>query len=141
MIEVFKYEKRYWYPHMKPQDIEIWERFIAENPDAYDTCEYDFAVGDAPPFNPLADDGTDLNQDVLYRLKIDVVGKKGGKVDIIELKPSASASTIGQVEGYRDLYLRDTPGVSSAQPVIITDFLRPNMDYLCQQKGVKIVVV
>src|SRR5690349_2056741 len=107
MLDVFKYEKRYKYPHMKPADVAIWERFIEKNPDAYDTVQYDFNVGDAPPFNPLINGEEDLNQDALYRLKIDVVGKKGNIIDIIELKPKAGPSTIGQVKGYRTLCIRD----------------------------------
>ena len=48
MVELFKYGKGYWYPHMKPRDIEIWERFMLAYPDAYEQCQYDFAVGDIP---------------------------------------------------------------------------------------------
>jgi hypothetical protein len=141
MIDVFKYEKRYKYAHMKPADIAIWERFIEAYPQAYDTVQYDFNVGDPPPFNPLLDDGTDLNQDALYRLKIDVVGHNTNRLDIIELKPNAGPSTIGQIKGYKTLFLRDEKPTKAVSMVIITNVLRPNMQYLCESEGVKIVVV
>lgn len=141
MIDVFKYEKRYWYPHMKPYDVAIWERFIEMWPDEYESCQYDYHVGDPPPFNPLMDDDEDLNQDALYRLKIDVVAHKNGEIDIIEIKPNAGASAIGQVKGYRDLYIRDEQPKEKINMVIITDRLRPNMLYLCQQENVELVVV
>ena len=141
MRDIFKYEKRYKYPHMKPFDREIWERFIEKFPDAYDTCQYDFNVGDAPPFNPMGDNDEDLNQDALYRLKIDVIGHKNGKIDIIELKPKAGPSTIGQVKGYQHLYMRDEESKITPGLIIITDQLMPNMDFLAKQEGVKIIVV
>ena len=141
MRDIFKYEKRYKYPHMKPADVAIWERFIEKFPDAYETCQYDFNVGDAPPFNPMGDDGEDLNQDALYRLKIDVVGKKNGKIDIIELKPKAGPSTIGQVKGYRLLYMRDEVVNITPNMIIITDQLMPNMEFMAKEEGVKIIVV
>lgn len=141
MRDIFPYSKYYWYPHMKPNDIEIWERFIEKNPEEYDYVQYDFNVGDPPPFNTLMDDGEDLNQDALYRLKIDVIGHKNNYVDIIEVKPNASPSTIGQLEGYKALYLRDEPTDKKIIMTIITDKERPNMNYLCREKGIRLVVV
>jgi len=141
MRDLFKYEKGYWYPHLQPRDKEIWERFIEKYPDMYKMVQYDFRVGDPPPFNTLNDDGEDWNQDALYRLQIDVVGHKDGKIDVIELKPNAGPSTIGQIKGYKALYERDEEIKDSVGAVIITDVLRPNMEWLCKQEGVVLVIV
>jgi hypothetical protein len=141
MIDIFEYKKAYWYPHMKPNDIAIWERFLAKYPNAYNSVQYDFNVGNPPPFNPLMDDGEDLNQDALYKLKIDVIGHIGNRIDIIEIKPNAGASTIGQVKAYKTLYTRDERPSKQVSMVIITDKLQTNMDYLCKIENVKIVVV
>lgn len=141
MRDVFKYEKGYWYPHMKPRDVEIWERFIDEYPEMYQDCQYDFHVGDGPKFSTLMDDDTDTNQDALYRLKIDVLAHTPDRVDIIEIKPSAGASTIGQVMGYYKLYTRDENPKKKVGMVIITDKEQPNMAYLCKSEGVKLFVV
>lgn len=126
---------------MMPYDVAIWERFIQSAPKAYKSVQYDFGVGDPPPFNPLMDDGEDLNQDALYKLRIDVVGLTDRYIDIIELKPNAGPSTIGQVQGYADLYKRDEAPTLPVHAVIITDRLRPNMEFLCKQAGVQIIVV
>ena len=139
--EEVQYGKRYWYPHMKPKDIAIWERFIEKFPNAYDTCIYDYHVGDPPPFNPLADNGEDLNQDRLYRLKIDVVAKKGDRVDIIEIKPNAGASSIGQVKGYTTLYIRDENYKGKIGMRVITDTLSPNLEFIAKREMVDVVVV
>ena len=141
MLDIFKFEKKPSYPHMSRADTDIWNRFLDQYPQAYDSCQYDFHVGDAPPFNTLDDDDTDRNQDKLYRLRIDVVGRNGSSIDIIEVKPSAKPPSVGQVENYKMLYVRDEEPLGTVNMVIVTDRENPNMDYLCKQKGVKLIVV
>lgn len=141
MREIFSYSKRNSYPHMSVADTEIWERFLAKFPDEYDRVQYDFHVGDAPPFNPLLDDGTDANQDMLYKLRIDVIGHIGADVDIVEIKPNAGPSAIGQIQSYKTLYERDETQTGRVNMAIITDTLKPNMFFLCTQAGIKLIVV
>lgn len=141
MLDVFKYEKGNWYPHMKPRDVEIWERFIDKYPEMYSLCQYDFTVGDPPAFNTKWDDGTDKNQAELYRLKIDVLAHTPDRIDVIEVKPDANASTIGQVKGYRTLYIRDEKPTKKVGMVIVTNNEKLNMRYLCEAEGVKLFIV
>jgi hypothetical protein len=141
MPEIFEFKTRYKYPHMKPNDIVIWERFLKKYPNAYNSVQYDFPVGDPPPFNPLGNNGEDLNQDILYRLKIDVIGKLGGKKDIIEIKPNAGPSSIGQLKSYRALFLRDEKPTDTIGMVILTDKINANMEFLCKTEGIKILAV
>lgn len=141
MREIFKYEKNNWYPHMSVSDREIWERFIDKYPDAFEQVQYDFHVGDAPAFNTLMDDDTDWNQDKLYRLRIDVVGFTKNEIVIVECKPNAGPSTIGQVKSYTNLYIRDEEPQIPVKMMILTNSEKPNMQYLCKSEGVSLVVV
>lgn len=141
MLDVFSYGIRSSYPHMSVADTAIWNRFISKYPDAYKTIQYDFHVGDAPAFNTLLDDGTDANQDKLYRLRIDAVAANASGIDVIEIKPNAGPSAIGQVESYTHLYVRDETPKVPVSSIILTDKEMPNMDYLCRQKGIKLIVV
>lgn len=141
MRDIFKFEKRYKYPHMKPRDVAIWERFIDKYKNAFDTVQYDFNVGDPPPFDPMGDDGEDLNQDALYRLKIDVVAHVGNQIYIIEVKPNANSSTIGQIEAYKEIYIRDEQPKNKVNMIILTDTILPNMKYLCEKKDIQLVIV
>lgn len=141
MREVFKYEKGYWYPHLSSSEKAIWERFIEQWPQAYDSCQYDFHVGSAPEFNTLTDEGEDWEQDKLYRRRIDVIGRTGSEQDIIEVKKRATTSTIGQVEGYRDLFVRDEEPLGKVGMVIITEQADKDVEYLCKQKGVVLIIV
>lgn len=141
MRDLFKFEKQNNYPHMSVRDKLIYERFLDKYPTAYKMCQYDFHIGDAPPFNTLDDDETDRNQDMLYRLRIDVVAHTDKGIDILEIKPDAGTSTIGQIKSYRTLYVRDEEPKLPVGMIIVTDKERPNMRYLCQQEGISLVVV
>lgn len=139
--EMMPFEKRYWYPHMMPEDVAIWNRFLEQFPDAYDNVQYDVKVGKIPEFVEGHDDEAMRAQGTLYQRKIDVVGYKGDQIDIIELKPHASTSALGQVNGYRHLFMRDYSPPENPKAVIITDQLLPEMGELAHAAGVTIVVI
>lgn len=141
MPELFEYKKGYWYPHLKPRDVEIWERFIDAFPGEYTQCQYDFNVGDAPAFADLDDDEAMKKMASLYRLKIDVLGFTKDHIDLIELKHDAGASSIGQVLAYKELYMRDARPALPVFPVIISNTEKLNMQFLCKTAGVRLIVV
>lgn len=139
--EFYTFEQTGYYPHMNFRDVDIWERFIDRYAGMYESCQYDFHVGDGPPFNTLMDDDTDTNQDKLYRLRIDVLGHTPERVDVIEVKPNAGVSAIGQLESYKNLYVRDFEPKKKVGMVLVTDSMKPNMEFLCREKGIKLFIV
>lgn len=141
MAERFKYEKRYKYPHMKPHDIAIWERCLVKFPELFDECEYDVPVGSGPEFDPTVSPETGGDNYVLYQRKIDVVGWKGEQLYIVEVKPRAGTSALGQVTGYGKLYERDYAPKTKPKLVVLTDSLLPDMKTLAQQFGVELIIV
>lgn len=141
MAERFKYEKRYHYPHMKPNDIEIWERCIAAHPRLLDFVEYDVEVGSGAPFDPIVNDQTNGDVNSLYKRKIDVVGYKGEDIYIIEIKPNAGTSAIGQVKGYKRLFERDFPEQKVTAPVIVTDRMSHDVQFIADEEKVLMMYV
>lgn len=140
-LERFAYGPRYWYPHMGPEDRAIWIRFIEKFPDAYDECAYDVKVGKIPDFVLQSEDPAIRGQAPLYQRKIDVVAFLDGKVDIIELKPSATSSAIGQVSSYSYLFMRDISDGVKPGALVLTDRLLPEMEELAEVQGVRIIAV
>ncbi len=139
--ETFPYEKRYWYPHMKPNDVAIWERFIFNYPDDYDFCQYDVLVGSDPEFDTEVTPDTKGDAWKLYQKKIDVVGLKGERIDLIELKPKAGASAVGQVLMYKKLYIKDYTPPVAPRCIIITDEVKPDVLEFAKEQGVEIIAV
>lgn len=141
MHETFPYGKLPYYPHMKPRDIAIWERFMLQFPDMYDKVAYDVPCGSLPPFPTLVDGELETSMEKLYRKKIDVVGFKAEQIDIIELKPDAGTSSLGQVKGYVRDYIVDYGPSVTPKPIVVTDRLLPGMDTHAAAEGVLMVVV
>ncbi len=139
--ESVAYEKRSWYAHMKPNDVAIWERFIDKYKDAYDYCQYDVLVGSDPDFDTTVTEDTGGDAWKLYQKKIDVVGLKGERIDIIELKPNAGASAVGQILMYRKLYKKDYSPPTQPGCVIITDSVKSDVSEFATENNVKIIVV
>ncbi len=139
-IEWYPYEVRAWYPHMARLDAEIWSRFVASNPDAFDSVAYDLPVGEGAAFDTVVNPTTGGNIAKLYQRKIDVVGKKNDKYSVIEVGPRAGTAKIGQVKAYAKLFARDFPGAGAPSAVIITDSLLPEMDFLLKDEPVIILI-
>ena len=91
---------------MKPADVKVWERFIDERADFFDTVDYDFHVGEGADFLPTGEDTPDGRENRLYQKKIDVVGYTGKKIWLIEVKPEADMQAMGQILSYKELYLK-----------------------------------
>lgn len=140
MPDTYPYGKRDWYPHMMPEDVAVWERFIAENPDYYDTVEYDFPVGTTPDFVAEGTPEDHASMERLYKKKIDVVAKKGASVCLIELKPTCTASTIGQILGYKHLYMRDVSATPIPDAIVICGNTTDDVKDFAAGLGVEIIV-
>lgn len=103
--------KNRFYPHLLPNDIPVWERFLEAFPDRYDRIDYDVRVGkgrEAPPefeanLRKMALD--------LSRRRIDAIGYTPNRIDIIEITRLADLKAIGQLLAYPLLY-RETFGPS-----------------------------
>lgn len=135
-----KYEKRYKYPHMAPLDVAIWERFIDQNPDFFDEVDYDVAVGSKPEFDTVVNSETGGDTLRLYQKKIDVVGHKGGNVWIIEVKPNAALTALGQVLSYTTLYKKFVNSTADITTAILTDRIVIDMPLLAEELNVKILI-
>lgn len=141
MTERMPYGKRNWYPHMKPNDVALWERFLVAFPEAYDECAYDVWVGSVPDFakEPAGPDGG--TAEGLYKKKIDVVGFKADQIDLIELKPQAGASAVGQILQYKMLYEKENALEGKTKAVIITDTYNADVAAFAASMGVHMVQV
>lgn len=136
MSERFGYRKLDSYPGMKPNDVAIWERYISEHPNAFDWCEYNVAVGDGAEFDTLVNDETGGDCGRLYKWKIDVVAGKGEDVFVIEIKPNAGISALGQALYYTILYEEEIERLGFANAMLLTDRIRPDMPRLAARHGV-----
>lgn len=109
------------YPGMRPRDEVIWDVFVQNNPGYFDTCEYNVAVGDPARTEEEREEMRYNGGDGVSFWRVDVLGKKGGKEYVIEIKPDAGAGSIGQVLAYKALLISEGKISLGAIPMIITD--------------------
>lgn len=141
MSDVYKYEKRGWYPHLMPEDVAVWERFIEAYPDYYETVQYDVPVGRIPEFVKNEPDATMRAMEKLYKKKIDVLAESPRTFDIVELKPVCTIATVGQVNGYKHFYVRDEKPDREPRAVVICGAASEDVIEYAEEYGVTVLVV
>ena len=137
----FKLEKLSKYPHLRPEDVAIWERFIAAHPEAYDSVDYDVRVGEGAPTPPEAPPEIADDFHTLTQKRIDVVAHRPGEIWIIEVRPRADQTALGNLMGYRTLYQRQFSPAETVKLMVITDRIGDDDRMIFMTAGVPVVVV
>ena len=91
--------------HMMPRDIPLFAAYYrTEEGQAYDAWEFDVFVGDPDEPGAFYPNSTRRQAMYLNSLKIDAVGWFYSTPTLIECKPNAGCSAIGQVLVYQKWY-------------------------------------
>ena len=140
MTGKYKFAKLRKYPHLGPEDIFIWEKFLDNFSAFYNSVDYDMHVGRGRDY-PMVDEPKIYNDMKWLSMKrIDVVGYKADRIDIIEIKPKAGASAVGQVEVYADLYKEKFPKAGDIKKIIITDEMDPDTTRICGCRDIGVLI-
>lgn len=92
------------FPHLLPDDILIWEAYLADPLITWDSIDYDVRVGKGrDPGLAIAPNIRQMAIDLSQR-RIDAVGHGPTFIDIIEITRSAGMTALGQLELYPILY-------------------------------------
>jgi len=125
------------YPHLSTEDIPVWERFLKANPDFYESVAYDVHVGTGsiPPAH--LDETTKSMWTRLTQKRIDIVGRRPDKIDIIEVKPILRPSALGQVLTYKNLYEKQFSPEHPTRAVILFELSQPDMIATAEDMGIE----
>ena len=116
------------YPHLLPDDIEIWERWLTLFGSNYTSFDYDVRVGNGrdpgPNFSSnIRQMGIDLSQ-----RRIDAVGHQPGRITIIEITRAAGLKTIGQTMAYPVLYRHKFKPTKPLHSLIVCQSIQDDME-------------
>ncbi|MQY79686.1 MAG: hypothetical protein GH151_10915, partial [Bacteroidetes bacterium] len=91
---------------MIKDDIVVWESFMEQYPGKFETVDYDFRVGRGS--ETPEDLGEEFNRmaKMLSQKRIDVIGWVDENPTIIEIKTRVGLSALGQILGYKTLFMR-----------------------------------
>ena len=127
------------YPHMHPADAHLWEQFLLSNPFPHAKIAYDLHVGTPATLPP--DTAPQLRK-MAYALstrRIDAVAYLPDETIIIEVKPNAGITAIGQVLSYTPLFHREHPLSPKPIPAIVTDTAQPDIPWLCTRYRILLI--
>lgn len=137
----YPYKKLAYYPRLRPEDASVWETFIELFPDKKWEMDYDVKVGLGRA--PLKELQAKYKKDWrdLTRKRIDAVAWGPDDIFIIELKPRAGLSAIGQVLGYLELWQNLQNNGRTVRPTIICHSTDPDTATVARKAGVEIILV
>jgi len=135
------YVKRRFYPHMVGDEIEIWGRFVDKFPDRFDSVDYDFRVGEGIVLHGEEEEAYKRMATMLSQKRIDVIGWVGDHPSIIEVKKRVGLSTLGQVLGYRVLFLKDFQHFGFPELLVVCAMVSPDDHFVLEKNKVEIEVV
>ncbi len=101
------YGKRFHYPHMLDDEKQVWEKYMDENPGKFESVDYDFRVGIGAPVPPGEEKNYSRMITMLSQKRIDVIGWNGDDPTIIEVKTRVGLGALGQVLGYKTLFIKE----------------------------------
>ncbi len=128
------------YPHFLAADTDVWTRYLRDPIVPIKEVWYDVHVGRAMD---LRSDAGDLDRRIsngVSRKRIDVVAKVGQGFWIIEVKPVAGLTAIGQIIIYTRLFLREFQVTGEVFPVIIADEVDQDVAPEIDSLGVVVIV-
>ena len=136
----FEFKKLAKYPHMMPEDVALWERFIPFHSYFFDSVDYDVHIGEGASFLPTGEDTPDGRQNRLYQRKIDVVGYRNSEIWVIEIKPTADMATLGQILTYRSLCAKDDKLSKAKNFVILCSKINGEMRDILRENRIGILM-
>jgi len=137
-MEKIPYEKLLRYPHLRAEESKIWDRFIEKNPKIFEEVIYDAKIGKSRDYSDYPEDKIREDMEYLSKKRIDVIGLIGDDVYVIEVRPKANLSAVGNALGLAELVRDVTPVYKIVIPTIITDEILPDMPELCHRMAVKL---
>jgi hypothetical protein len=121
------FENRF-YPHLLPDDIKVWKRFLAAHAAEYSHFDYDVRVGTG------RDPGDDYPPNIrkmaldLSMRRIDAVGHQPGKLTIIEITRAAGMTAIGQLTTYPILYRQTFNPAKLIEVLLVAETLQSDVE-------------
>ena len=140
-VRLFPPEFRGNYPHMFPNDKEVWERFLNKYGNNYKGFYYDVICGEESERFPHWKENYQKMARILSKLRIDAVGVKENGVDIIEVKPRGNMAAVGQLLTYRKCYMEEYKPTGNVEAIIVCKDIDPNIIPVADANGIKYITV
>lgn len=129
------------YKHLLPNEIAIWDRFLANPPFPIISVTYDLHLGEGQPIQPRWDESMIALVKAVTRKRVDAVVVTPGATVIIEIKPRAGMSALGQLLAYRQLFLAEHAPAGELRLACVCERVAPDLDRVFGSYGIYLYVV
>lgn len=128
------------YPHMLAEDSEVWTRYLASPVHEILEVWYDVHVGQGVLLPVDSDDLVKRIALGVTRKRIDVVCRMASAVWVVEIKPVANMTALGQALSYHGLFTREYLTTRNTFPVVICDRVDQDLVDDYDASGVGLIV-
>lgn len=137
----FLVTRRKNYPHMAVEDTLIWEEWIKQFGDEWETVDYDIRIGTGRDPGPEFDQN--MRDMAIYnsKLRIDAVIYRGNEACVVEVKPSISLQALGQIIAYDQLFREEHPEYNPVTTCIIGERVHPDIERLLTDRNIIITLI
>jgi len=119
----------------------VWERYIDRYPGKFETVDYDFRVGKGVNIEGETGEPWPRMAKMLSQKRIDVIGWVGDSPTIIEVKKRVGLSALGQVLGYRILFMKDLKHFPEPKLLIICQMISDDDHVVLEGSNIPVEVV
>ncbi|GAH37922.1 unnamed protein product [marine sediment metagenome] len=128
------------YPHMMEEDTEVWTKYLKDPVFPILEVWYDVHVGTGLEGSFVGDAlGTRIARGVT-RKRIDVVCRLEHEFWVVEIKPRASMTALGQAISYRGLFVKEYFTTGPVFPVVVCDQLDEDLISEYDRAGVLLII-
>lgn len=129
------------YPHLLPDDILIWEAYLADPLILWDSIDYDVHVGKGrDPGEAIAPNIRQMAISLSER-RIDAVGHGPHSIDIIEITRSAGMTALGQLELYPLLYQQTFLPTKPLRTILVAAEIQSDIDVKLKRANTLVALV
>lgn len=129
------------FPHLLPEESQIWQRFLDILGGNYDRFDYDVHVGKGAPFGKEKDEKYREMWTHLTQKRIDVIGFSAKNLTIFEVRPRADLPLLGKLIGYKQLYVASVHPTLNILLAVVSDRVDDDDAFVFSQNAVKIFIV
>jgi hypothetical protein len=126
---------------MIPAEAAILTKWLNANRASFDSAVFNTRVGHGTDPGPAFPDYVRQAAILNSQRRVDCILQKGNLLTIVEVKVRATLQAIGQLEGYRVLWLRDNPGASAPALLLLAATIDDDTAYVYGIVTIPFVIV
>jgi len=133
--------ERLKYPGLLPREVLILQSWLKLHEKDFDRFDYNFRVGEGTDPGPTWPDYIRQQAIQNSQKRIDVVAWKGDQATVAEVKDRAGFAAVGQLVGYRPLFVARFPDKPRPLLLLITNVVNNDILPVLGEMGIRLDVV